>query len=58
MQIKYITSFVTQPEKKKPCKPPKVTAAKQFFSSVYVTVAAWLNNSFLFHVITGRHYFL
>ena len=36
----------------------KVTTAKNIFSAVYVTVANCFDKYFLFHVITGRHYFL
>ena len=38
-------------------KPSKVAAAKKLFSSVYVINAICFNECFLFHVVTGRHYF-
>ena len=38
-------------------KPSKVVAAKIFFSSVYVIDATCFDKYFLFHVVTGRHYF-
>ena len=38
-------------------KPSNVIAAKTFFSSVYVIDATCFDECFLFHVVTGRHYF-
>ena len=39
-------------------KPLKVTTAKNNFPSMYIIDKACFNLCFLFHVITGRHYFL
>ena len=39
-------------------KPLKVAAAKKYFPSVYITDTTCFNECFLFHMITGRHYFL
>ena len=38
--------------------PLKVAAAKKYFPSVYISDTTCFNEYFLFHVITGRHYFL
>ena len=37
---------------------PSKAAAKSFFSSVFVMDATCFDEYFLFHVITGKHYFL
>ena len=38
-------------------KPLKVAAPKKSFSSVYIIDTTCFKECFLFHVITGRHYF-
>ena len=38
-------------------KPSKVAAANFFLSSVYCIDATCFDEYFLFHLITGRHYF-
>ena len=39
-------------------KPLKVAAATTFFSGVCIIVKTCFDECFLFHIITGRHYFL
>ena len=39
-------------------KPSKAAAAKNFYPRVYVIGTTCFKERFLFHVITGRHYFL
>ena len=41
-----------------PLTTPLVATAKNFFLSVYVIGTACFNEWFLFHIITGKHYFL
>ena len=54
---KYTTSFLLC-LKRTSQKPLKVTAAKQFFPSMYIINKTWLDLCFLFHIITERHYLL
>ena len=39
-------------------KPLKVVTAKKSFPSVYIIDTTCFDECFLFHLITGRHYFL
>ena len=44
--------------KETPHKHVKVAAARKFLSSVYIIDTTCFDECFLFHMITGRHYFL
>ena len=43
--------------KERPRKPLKVAAAKNLFSSVYISDTTCFDECFLFHVTTSGHYF-
>ena len=58
MQTKVHFKFFCSVRIEKTYKTSKVAAAKLFCSSVYVIDASCFNECLLFHVITGRHYFL
>ena len=53
-----LTNFFYSVWKEVPHKLLKVTAARKYFSSVYIIDTTSFGECFLFHVITGRHYFL
>ena len=62
MQIRlmqtYTTSFPYSVSKEASHKPLKVAATKKSFPSVCTIDTTCFDECFLFHVITGRHYFL
>ena len=51
-------NFITLSEKKRHKNLLKVTTAKKSFPSVYIIDITCFDEGFLFHVITGRYYFL
>ena len=51
-------TFFTLSRKKRLTNLIEVVAAKKSFSSVYIIDTTCFDECFLFHMITGRHYFL
>ena len=58
IQIKVYYKFFYSVWKETSHKPLKVTTAKITFPNMYIIDRTCFNLRFLFHVITGRHYFL